>query len=87
MASRRYRLVIANRFARDLRQLSPQVRERVLDALETLEDNPYQGQKAVAQETGEWRLRVGDWRIRYDIVGDEVHILRVRQRREVYRED
>jgi mRNA interferase RelE/StbE len=83
--SRRYRLIIANRFARDLKRLDRQVQGRVLEALERLEQDPYRGEKVVAQETGSWRFRVGDWRIRHDIVGDEVHLLRVRHRREVYR--
>ena len=85
MASNHYRLVIASRFARDLRRLDAQVQQRVLGALERLEQNPFQGEKVVAAETGAWRLRAGAWRIRYDIVGDEVHLLRVRHRREVYR--
>lgn len=87
MASKRYQLVIANRFAKDLRRLDAQVQERILAALERLEANPYQGEKVVAQETGTWRLRVGEWRIRYDIAGEHVHVLRVRHRREVYRQD
>ena len=84
---RRYRLVVANRFAKDLKRLDAQVQERVLQALEKIEQNPYQGEKVVAQETGTWRFRVGDWRIRYDIAGDTVHLLRVRHRHEVYREE
>jgi mRNA interferase RelE/StbE len=87
MPSSRYRLVIAKRFARDLKRLDRQVQGRVLEALERLEADPYRGEKVVAQETGSWRLRVGDWRIRYDIVGEEVHLLRVRHRREVYRRE
>jgi mRNA interferase RelE/StbE len=87
MTSKPYRLVIANRFTKDLRQLDPQIRERILQALAKLEENPYQGEKVLVQETGTWRLRVGDWRLRYDIVGEEVHLLRARHRREVYRQD
>ena len=86
MASRRYRLVIANRFYRDLRRLDRQTQDRVIEALSRLEENPHQGERVVANQTGAWRLRVGDWRIRYDIVEDEVRVLRVRHRREVYRE-
>ena len=87
MSSKRYRLVIANRFSRDLRRLDRQVEQRVLEALERLEEDPYRGEKVAAQETGTWRLRVGDGRIRYDIVDDEVHVLRVRHCREVYRQE
>ncbi|MBI4492933.1 MAG: type II toxin-antitoxin system RelE/ParE family toxin [Chloroflexi bacterium] len=87
MPPERYRLIIANRFAKDLRRLDQQVQQRILAALQNLEHDPYLGEKVVARETGAWRLRVGDWRIRYDIVGEEVHALRVRHRREAYRED
>ncbi len=87
MASRRYRLVITRRFEKDLRRLDHQTQQRIVRALESLETDAYRGEKVVAQETGSWRLRVGDWRIRYDIVGNEVHLLRVRHRREVYRQD
>jgi mRNA-degrading endonuclease RelE of RelBE toxin-antitoxin system len=33
----------------------------------------------------EYRLRVGDWRVRFDRLGENVRILRVRNRREAYR--
>jgi len=31
---------------------------------------PYEGEKVLAQETGRWRFRAGEWRIRYDIAGN-----------------
>ena len=33
----------------------------------------------------EYRLRVGDWRVRFHQDGDAVRVLRVRNRREAYR--
>lgn len=33
----------------------------------------------------EYRLRVGDYRVRFELDGDTVRILRVRNRREAYR--
>ena len=33
-----------------------------------------------------WRIRVGDYRIRYDIEGDRVLLYRVRHRRDIYRD-
>jgi mRNA-degrading endonuclease RelE of RelBE toxin-antitoxin system len=35
---------------------------------------------------GQWRTRVGDYRIRYDIEGEEVSLYRVRHRRDIYRD-
>lgn len=87
MSSKRYRLVVAHHFAKDLKRLDRQVQLRILEALGRLELDPYLGEKVAARETGTWRWRFGDWRIRYDIAEDEVHLLRVRHRREVYRQD
>lgn len=34
---------------------------------------------------GQWRLRVGSYRIRYDVIGRDDVLYRVRHRRDVYR--
>lgn len=50
---------------RDLRRLDPPVATRILDALARLADT---GQGDVTRLQGvsdEWRLRVGDWRVRF----------------------
>jgi mRNA interferase RelE/StbE len=82
----RYRLIIANRFRRDLRRLNAETHRRVLAVLEELQDNPYQGSKLSHIAIGQWRIRIGDYRIRYDIEGEEVLLYRVRHRREIYRD-
>ena len=82
---RRYRLVVANRFAKDLKRLDAQVQERVLQALEKIEQNPYQGEKVVAQETGTWRFRVGDWRIIFAADQSEILVLAIAHRSAMYR--
>ena len=80
----RYELVIANRFYKDLRQIDAQNQKRILETLRQIRQDPYQGRKMVVAETGQYRWRVGPYRIRYDIEADKVHILRVRHRREAY---
>jgi mRNA interferase RelE/StbE len=82
----RYELVISNRFRRDLRRLDAQTHRRVLAALDELQDNPYQGQQLTEVPIGQWRIRVGDYRIRYDIEGSRVLLYRVRHRKDIYRE-
>jgi mRNA interferase RelE/StbE len=81
-----YELVISNRFRRDLRRLDAQVHRRVLAALDELQANPYQGQPLTEVPIGQWRIRVGDYRIRYDIEGNRVLLYRVRHRKDIYRE-
>ena len=81
-----YQLIISNRFRRDLRRLDAAMHRRVLEALERLQANPRQGSELTEVTIGVWRLRVGDYRIRYDIEGDRVLLYRVRHRRDIYRE-
>ena len=82
----RYSLVIARRFRQDLRRLDAQMHQRVLEALERLLEDPFQGQRLTNVAIGQWRIRVGDYRIRYDIEGEQVLLYRVRHRREIYRD-
>ena len=81
-----YELVISNRFRRDLRRLDAQIHRCILDALEELQENPYQGSQLTNVRIGQWRMRVGDYRIRYDVEGDRVLLYRVRHRKDIYRD-
>jgi mRNA interferase RelE/StbE len=81
---RKYELVVARRFYKDLRQINPQDQGRILEALRKTGQDPHAGRKVVVAEVGQYRWRVGPYRIRYDIEGDKVHVLRVRHRREAY---
>lgn len=82
----RYHLIISNRFRRDLRRLDATTHRRILDMLERLQEDPRQGSQLTGVAIGAWRVRVGDYRIRYDIEGDQVLLYRVRHRREIYRD-
>jgi mRNA interferase RelE/StbE len=82
----RYQLVISNRFRRDLRRLDTDIHSRVLEALEALQEDPYQGRRLTDVQIGQWRIRVGDYRIRYDIEGDRILLYRVRHRKDIYRD-
>lgn len=73
---------------RDLDRLSHSVAQRVVAALLKLEQDPRpRGSKKLSGRENEWRLRVGAYRILYE-VDDEakvVRVFRIRHRREVYR--
>ena len=87
MSFKSYHLATARRLVEDRQRLDAQVHVPLIQALEKLEDDPYRVERVQAKETGAWRLRLGDWRIRDDIVGNDIHLLRARHRREVYRQD
>jgi mRNA interferase RelE/StbE len=73
-------------FAGDLRRLPANVRERILTAVEKrLGRAPDQyGQRLRQSLHGYWKLRVGDYRVVYEIVGREVRVYGVLHRRDVY---
>jgi len=62
----RYELVIANRFYKDLKGIDRQDQGRILEALKKIKEDPYKGRKVIVAETGQYRWRVGPYRIRYD---------------------
>ena len=79
------------------RSANPATRQNLSDALTRLEENPYPlpnpagSQDAVSRlrnvanpASGEWRIRVGNYRVRYRIYGTGVVITRVAHRSEVY---
>ena len=68
-----------------LARLDAAIHRRILEAIDTLKENPYRGKKLQGVDVGRWRLRVGDYRIRYDIAEEAVFILRIGHRRDVYR--
>jgi mRNA interferase RelE/StbE len=75
---------------RDLRRLDPQSRQRVLAAIKGLGAEPPEGdvKRLAGVSPPEWRLRVGDWRVRFAIdAGQElVEIKRVLPRGRAYRD-
>jgi mRNA interferase RelE/StbE len=80
-----FRLVPTKRFEDDFRELPKKVQGQVLRALDRIVAEPRRGQKLANVPVGQWRYRVGDYRIRYDLAGQAVILHVVRHRKEVYR--
>jgi len=83
-----YQIVIERRAEKDMDRLSSQVHRRVSESILTLASDPRPpGCRKLVGGDDEWRLRVGDYRVIYQIT-DTVRVVRVnriRHRREVYR--
>ncbi len=85
-----YRVETASRkVEKEIVSLEKPVRERVMVALGELaeEPRPLGSRKLSGKMKGAWRIRVGDFRVLYDIHDDEqiVVILAVLHRRDAYR--
>ena len=83
-----YEVFLERAAERALKQLSKRDFERVIVAIRTLATNPRpSGCRKLVGGERDWRLRVGDHRVLYEI-DDAAHVVRVllvRHRREAYR--
>lgn len=73
--------------SRQVKKLPRPARDRVLDAIEDLGEDPRpHGSRKLVGEGTAWRIRVGDDRVIYDVLDAEVTVTVVRaaHRREVY---
>ena len=81
-----FELVYTRRAARDIRKLDEQTRKRIGRALLRFRESPLDpAEKLTDARIGSYRLRVGDYRVVFDIEGKDIVILRVGHRREIYR--
>jgi len=84
-----FEIILAPEAIRDLRKLRANLRTGVRDAIERhLRHQPTKTSKAgIKRLRGvsrpQFRLRVGDMRVFYDVVGTEVHILAVVSKEQV----
>jgi len=82
----RYEVKLKPRAVKDLPGISRHDAAKVVDALEELQDNLGGDVKRLTNVTPEYRLRVGDYRVLFEIEQtNRVIVYRVRHRREAYR--
>lgn len=83
-----YRLKVARQALKHLEKLPATQRERLVRAILALEQDPFPPGKKwrwLQDSGGPVRLRVGDYRVLYDVLDDEVHVLLVIHRRDLDR--
>ncbi len=83
-----YQVVVERSAEKDLKRLSAEMVSRVAPAIRGLAANPRPvGSRKLSGTESDWRIRVGDYRVIYEIADTirVVRIQRVRHRREAYR--
>ena len=81
-----YTVGLKPRASKDLRRIQKQDASRIADALERLADNLFGDVKRLTNFTPEYRLRVGQYRVLFEVENEnEIVIYRVVHRREAYR--
>lgn len=83
-----YQILIERRALKELAKLPSSMTHRVTAAIDALQaqPRPHHAKKLVGSRN-QWRIRVGDYRVLYDINdrAHEVHIYAIGHRREIYR--
>ena len=83
-----YEVYVERAAENDLKRLPTTTFHRIIPHIKALVENPRpSGSRKLTGSKNDWRIRIGDYRVLYEI--DEkaraVRIMRVRHRREVYR--
>jgi len=83
-----YEVYLERRTERDLKRVSLNDFHRIISSIKALAQEPRpDGCRKITGSKSDWRIRVGDYRVIYEIddEGRVVRVIRVRHRREVYR--
>lgn len=84
-----YRIEITSRAYREFKKLDPKVKKVITKAILKLEKErtPQQFKPLIGRTIAQYRLRVGDYRILYDVYDDDkvVLIVKIGHRKEIYR--
>ena len=83
-----FEIVLERAAEKELLRLSDEVHDRVIEGISTLATNPRPpGSKKLSGSKSNWRIRVGDYRVLYEIADTVrvVRVYRVRHRRDAYK--
>ena len=83
-----YEVYLEHHAERDLKSLPTDIFQRIIPHIKGLANNPRpSGSKKLTGSKHDWRIRVGDYRVIYEISDKEklIRVMGVRHRKEVYR--
>jgi mRNA interferase RelE/StbE len=80
----KYRITFSQAAVRDMGKLAPAIERRINGKIARLADGLAGDVKRLRNFAPRYRLRVGDWRVLFDIEGDSIAIHHVSHRSEAY---
>ena len=82
----KYRLVYTQRVIKDTGKLEPDIKQRIGKSLLRYEENALKyAEKLTDSRLGTYRFRVGDYRVIFDLEQNEIVVLRIGHRRNIYK--
>jgi len=82
----KYRLLYTRRAVKDIQNLEEKIKQQIgKTLLRYSEDALKHARKLSDSRLGSYRFRVGDYRVIFDLEGNDLVILRVGHRKDIYR--
>ena len=82
----KYRLTYTERAIKDILKLDLQIKQRIGKTLLRYAGDPLKhAKKLTDSRLGEYRFRIGNYRVIFDLEGDEIVVLRADHRKDIYR--
>ena len=84
----KFEVLLERKAEQDLKKLPDNIYSRIIKTLHKLSQNPLpNGSRKITGSVNDWRVRVGDYRIVYEVLRKEkeVRVMRIRHRKNVYR--
>ena len=79
-----YSIEIARRARKDLKKLDAKTADRILVKIAEMESDLSGDVKRLTDFEPEYRLRVGDFRVLFDVERDQIIVRRIKNRKEAY---
>ncbi|MBT64849.1 MAG: type II toxin-antitoxin system mRNA interferase toxin, RelE/StbE family [Puniceicoccaceae bacterium] len=82
-----YRIVIKKSAAKEIERIEIKDRIRIIEKIRTLASNPHPAESKKLSGQGKYRIRQGNYRILYQVIGQEliVNVVKVGHRRDIYK--
>ena len=81
-----YRILLTKRALKDLDKIDADAKARIGDKLKTLMNDPTGNSKKLSNPSiGTYRFRVGDYRIIFDLEKEDIIVLRIGHRKDIYK--
>ena len=83
-----YKVTFDKKVIKDLKKLDKTWQKKIIQTIETtLTTQPYSGKKLVGNLSDYFRIRVGDYRIIYEIFDDivTVEVIKIKHRKNIYK--
>jgi mRNA interferase RelE/StbE len=80
----KFEIQFTPRFLKNIKVLDREVQVRILREINVLKTNPYVGKPLRGEWKGIYSLRIGDYRVLYQIKEEKVYLLVVGHRKRIY---